>query len=103
MTLHEFLKVCSWEEYVGIYNMDTSFNQSRKSSKRYEVQPTLQHYSKIKNIQYGQIRHFLDFEVIGARHNEKGIYIQISRKYGENARDNRELARNIAKAIKGEL
>lgn len=100
MTLHELLNTCNRQTRVGIYNMDTPFDKSYKSRQRYEILPTPQTYSKIANIPYGRIRHFLDYDVVGIAHNETGLYIQIASEYGKERIKQRQLARDIAKSIK---
>ena len=100
MTLQEFFKIANKDDYVGLYNMDTPFDKKYKSRKRFEEFPTQQTYFKIKNIPYGRICNFLDYEISSICHTNKGYLIRIhsQRKLKEYA--NQDLAREIAREIK---
>lgn len=101
MTLHEFLKVCCKDDYVGLYDMDTSPLDKYKSRKRFEVFPTEQSYFKIDNIPYGRIRYFLDKEICAINHTEKGYLVRIhTAGRATKSLEQMRLAREIAKAIK---
>ena len=102
MTLHEFLRVCSGDDYVGILDLDCPFDKKGKSSERFETYPTQQNYFKVKNIPYGRIRWILDKEVCGICHTEKGMFVRIhTAGKASNYLDRHELAQEIAKAIRG--
>ena len=79
MTLQEFLLVCSGDEYVGIWDISKSLSD-HKSRKRFEERPSEQSYFKIANIPYGRIRYFLNKEICGINHTEKGFLIRIHNK-----------------------
>ena len=103
MTLHEVLCRMSEQEYVGIWDISYPTSTNLKHRRRFEGQPTPQTYYKVGNIPYGKVRYFLDKEVIGINHTEKGILIRIHNK-GEAGKhlDMSYLANEIAKAIKRE-
>ena len=77
MTLHEFLQHCSVNDYVGLYDMDTTDKTPRKSQYRFQIIPTPQTYFKIKNIPYGRIGRFLGYEVLSIHHTAKGYFVRI--------------------------
>lgn len=101
MTLHEFMKVCGNDDYIGIYNMDTPIGKKNPSRKRFEEMPTQQNYFRIGNIPYERIGRFLDYEVIHINHTEKGFLVRIGSLLHRQEMDNRRMAREIARAIKG--
>ena len=64
MTLHEFLKCCDDNDYVGIWDISSDICRKHKSRKRFQACPTQQQYFKIGNIPYGRIKHFLEKEIL---------------------------------------
>ena len=103
MTLGDFLKVCHKEDYIGILNMGAvTIDRKYKSSKRFEVYPTKQHYMKIGNIPYGRIRYFLDFEVEMINHTDKGYFVRIRSERDKQDTKNWKLARAIKAEFKTE-
>ena len=100
MTLYDFLKVASKDDYVGLYNMDTPYDKKYKSRKRFEEMPTQQTYFKIKNIPYGRICNFLDYEISSICHTDKGYFVRIHSHRKLKELDNQDLVREIAKVIK---
>jgi hypothetical protein len=99
MTLHEFLKVCGKNDYVGIYNMDTPYDKKYKSRERFEVHPMQQSYCKVNNIPYGRIRYFLEYEIVAINHTAKGYYVRIHSPQHREEMDRWLLAREIAKEM----
>lgn len=95
MTLGEFLRVCSPGDFVGIYDMDTKFDQPRLKAERFQIIPTKQHYIKIGNLPYGRIARFLEYEVVHINHNEKGFFIRIHSQREKEEFKNWRLARSI--------
>uniref|UniRef100_A0AAU8B614 Uncharacterized protein n=1 Tax=Dulem virus 39 TaxID=3145757 RepID=A0AAU8B614_9CAUD len=103
MTLHEFLQVCSQEDYIGLWNVDVSATKPNKSRKRFEEQPTEQSYFKIGNIPYGRICNYLDMDILAINHTTKGYLVRLHNQDKlRKELDNYYLANKIAKAIKRE-
>ena len=101
MKLYEFLKVCGREEYIGIWliypSADIKYNSKRPFGKR----PTQQQYYKIGNIPYGKIANYLDYDVLGVNHTEKGYLVRIFRREELNQRVYiNDIAYKVAEAIK---
>lgn len=101
MTLKDFMQVCSPEDYIGIWDIDTPSTKKNKSKKRFEEQPSKQNYFKITNIPYGRIMYFLDKDIFHINHTEKGYLVRLYTKgKAKNHMDRYELARMIAAEIK---
>lgn len=100
MKLGEFLRVCNRDDYIGIYDMDTRYDQSYKSSERFQVHPTKQHYMKIGKIPYGRISRFLDYEIMTINHCEKGYYVRIHSQRNIEDMKNWRLAMKIRDEFK---
>jgi len=95
------LQVCSKEDYIGIWNIDTPITKKNKSMKRFEVKPSEQNYFKIANIPYGRIMSFLDMDIFCIDHTKKGYMVRIYVKgKAKNHMDRFDLARMIAEEMK---
>lgn len=103
MTLHEFLKSCNKDDYVGIWDVDypvTTESERRKHKRPFEGRPNQQQYFKIGNIPYGKVMYFLDKEILCINHTEKGFLVKIHTKgKASKSLDMMEQARYIAEEI----
>lgn len=100
MKLGEFLRVCNRDDYIGIYDMDTKYDQPYKSADRFQIHPTKQHYMKIGKIPYGRISRFLDYEIMMINHNEKGYFVRIHSQKNIEDMKNWRLAMRIRDEFK---
>lgn len=103
MKLHDFLKVCNENDYVGIWDISGNPSKKYKNRLRFEERPTEQSYFKIGNIPYGRIMYLLDKEICGISYTKKGYLIKLHNA-GEARKhlDMYRLADEIAKSIKRE-
>lgn len=97
MTLQDFLKVVPKDNYIGIYDMDTRSDQKYKSRARFQILPTRQSYFKVGNIPYGRIGRYLEYNIVGICHTEKGFLVRIMSNNHKRDLNNWLLVREIAK------
>ena len=88
MKLSELLETLSYDQLIGIWNID---------NKR-EKQPQPQNYSKVGNLPYRKIRNVLDYEILAINVVGKngGLLVRVyDRERLRRSLDHHDLAREI--------
>lgn len=104
MKLINLLEVLCKEDFVGIWNMEYPVSTKRKYKRPFEEYPTQQKYFKVKNIPYGRIQYFMNYDVYAINHTSKGLLVRIGKmdKTHEEL-ERRTLAYEIGKEIENRI